>query len=32
MIWNGTPYNAHIEYNDKTDPEDGLPDEGSKRV
>jgi hypothetical protein len=27
MIWRGTPYYAHIEYNDKTDPEDGLPDE-----
>ena len=27
MIWKGTPYYAHIEYNDKTDPEDGLPDE-----
>jgi hypothetical protein len=22
-----TPYYAHIEYNDKTDPDDGLPDE-----
>ena len=27
MIWKGTPYYAHIEYNDKRDPEDGLPDE-----
>jgi hypothetical protein len=27
MIWKGTSYYAHIEYNDKTDPEDGLPDE-----
>ncbi|MGB6531500.1 MAG: DUF6293 family protein [Candidatus Nitrosopolaris sp.] len=27
MIWKGTPYFAHIEYNDKTDPDDGLPDE-----
>jgi len=27
MIWKGTPYYAHIKYNDKTDPEDGLPDE-----
>ena len=27
MIWKGTPYYAHIEYNDKTDPDDGLPDE-----
>jgi hypothetical protein len=27
MIWKGTPYYAHIEYNDKTDPEDSLPDE-----
>jgi len=27
MIWKGTPYYAQIEYNDKTDPEDGLPDE-----
>ena len=24
---NSTPYYAHIQYNDKTDPEDGLPDE-----
>jgi hypothetical protein len=27
MIWKGTPYYAHIEYNDKRDPADGLPDE-----
>jgi hypothetical protein len=27
MIWKGTPYYAYIEYNDKTDLEDGLPDE-----
>ena len=27
MIWKGTPYYAHIDYNDNTDPEDGLPDE-----
>jgi hypothetical protein len=27
MIWKGTTYYAHIEYTDKTDPEDGLPDE-----
>jgi len=27
MIWKGTPYYAHIKYNDKTDPDDGLPDE-----
>jgi hypothetical protein len=27
MIWKGTPYYAHMEYNDKTDPEDCLPDE-----
>jgi hypothetical protein len=27
MIWKGTPYYAHIEYNDKKDPSDGLPDE-----
>jgi len=27
MIWKGTPYYAHIDYNDKTDPEDGLPNE-----
>ena len=27
MIWKGTPYYAHIEYNDKTDPEDDLPAE-----
>ncbi len=26
MIWKGTTYYAHIEYNDKTDPDDG-PDE-----
>jgi hypothetical protein len=27
MIWKGTPYYAHIEYNNKKDPADGLPDE-----
>jgi hypothetical protein len=27
MIWRGTPYYAHIVYNDKKDPADGLPDE-----
>jgi hypothetical protein len=27
MIWKGTPYYAHIEYNDKKDSADGLPDE-----
>jgi len=27
MIWKGTPYYAHIEYNDKKDSTDGLPDE-----
>src|SRR5881296_1292917 len=27
MIWKGTPYYAHIEYNDKKDPADGLPEE-----
>ena len=27
MIWKGTPYYAHMEYNDKRDPADGLPDE-----
>ena len=27
MIWKGTPYYAHIEYNDKTYPEDDVPDE-----
>ncbi len=27
MIWKGTPYYAHIEYNDKKDLADGLPDE-----
>ena len=27
MIWKGTPYYARIEYNDKKDPEDDLPDE-----
>jgi len=32
MIWKGTPYYAHIEYNDKTDPEDGLPDEDVKAI
>jgi hypothetical protein len=32
MIWKGTPYYAHIDYNDKTDPEDGLPDEDVKTI
>jgi hypothetical protein len=32
MIWKGTPYYAHIEYNDKTDPEDGLSDEGVNAI
>jgi hypothetical protein len=27
MIWKGTPYYAHMEYNNKRDPADGLPDE-----
>jgi Family of unknown function (DUF6293) len=27
MMWRGTPYYAHIVYNDKKDPADGLPDE-----
>ena len=27
MIWKGTPYYVHMEYNDKKDPTDGLPDE-----
>jgi Family of unknown function (DUF6293) len=27
MIWKGTPYYAHMEYNDRKDPADGLPDE-----
>src|SRR5438034_6020740 len=27
MIWKGTPYYAHMDYNDKRDPADGLPDE-----
>lgn len=27
MIWKGTPYYAHMEYNGKKDPIDGLPDE-----
>ena len=27
MIWKGTPYYAHLDYDDKKDPEDGLPDE-----
>ena len=25
MIWKGTPYYTHIEYNDKKDPSDDLP-------
>ncbi|MGC1932537.1 MAG: DUF6293 family protein [Candidatus Nitrosopolaris sp.] len=32
MIWKGTPYYAHIEYSDKTDPEDGLPDEDVNEI
>ena len=27
MIWKGTPYYAHIDYNDKRDPADDLTDE-----
>jgi CRISPR locus-related DNA-binding protein len=27
MIWKGTPYYAHIDYSDKKDTDDGLPDE-----
>jgi hypothetical protein len=27
MIWKGIPYYAHIDYNNKKDPDDGLPDE-----
>jgi len=27
IIWKGTPYYAHKEYNDKRDPADGPPDE-----
>jgi hypothetical protein len=27
MIWKGTPYYAHIDYDDKKDPDDGLSDE-----
>jgi hypothetical protein len=27
MIWKGTPYYAHMEYNDKKDPADALPNE-----
>jgi hypothetical protein len=27
MIWKGTPYYAHIGYNDKKDPVNDLPDE-----
>jgi hypothetical protein len=27
MIWKGTAYYAHIEYNDNKDPADNLPDE-----
>ena len=32
MIWKGTTYYAHIEYTDKTDPEDGLPDEDANGI
>jgi hypothetical protein len=27
MIWKGTPYYAHTDYNDKKDPANDLPDE-----
>ena len=27
MVWKGTPYYAHIDYNNKKNPEDDLPDE-----
>jgi len=27
MIWKGTPYYAHMDYNNEKDPADGLPDE-----
>ena len=27
MIWKGTPYYTHIDYSEKKDPNDGLPDE-----
>jgi hypothetical protein len=27
MIWKGTPYYTHIDYNDKRDPAEDLPDE-----
>jgi hypothetical protein len=27
MIWKGTPYYAHIDYSDKKDTNDGLPEE-----
>jgi hypothetical protein len=30
MIWKGTPYYTHTEYNDSKDPTDGLPDENIK--
>jgi hypothetical protein len=29
MIWKGTPYYAHIDYNDRKEPADDLPDEAS---
>jgi hypothetical protein len=32
MRWKGTLYYSHIEYNDKTDPEDGLPDENVNAI
>jgi hypothetical protein len=32
MIWKGTLCYAHNEYNDKTDPEDGLPDENVNAI
>jgi len=32
MIWKGTPYYAHMEYNDKKDPTDGLPDEDDTAI
>jgi hypothetical protein len=27
MLWKGISYYPYMEYNDKSDPEDGLPDE-----
>jgi len=32
MIWKGTPYYAHIEYHDKKDPVDDLPDKDGTAI